>query len=623
MRRMALILTMLLLLILLFFIHAQSKTPMKALISGVPRYYQADMRVGGSCWFPSGCGPVTGASICAWWDKRGFPNMINDWELEADGLPQQAIEDLGAARYMNRDTSCADSWVLPGNFTEGLEDYMNDHLGTRADVVRFEVTRYRITDSGYEIPDTGQTGSYDDLFDIVRSEIWNGRPMVYLFRWDGKQNNDGTFKVCDHYGVVVGYDQTGGSRRLVIQANQSDDPNTVVTGYQNVYIGSSRYLRLGDHTKDSAVVKYHLYAIRPLPARSVEIGLGADPLLLDGSMVDNVAYHTSGNDGASTSWFEPKLEQTDVFVEDLWHDHDDWGKTDELILQDGICFIAGWRESSTASTGPDNDGDGVPNSEDNCLDIANANQQDSDGDGYGDACDKPDFEPVYVRTQIDSVSEAKVKVTLFVQLRNLQQQREPYYGGVEVHWEYVEEAGTLVRRVTPPTQGSGPQVAANPLFPDASNETVTYSGQSTLYLEHSWLIDRDKWEASNGFSHPFAFAVEVDPDDDISEMNESNNFCEITLGIWSEEVGFLAAESLILEIQLSSQVKDRVGSLRLRSWGARPVDPSVLGDPSFTALDVPRQGLVEISAMLTDVNQEDLFVVIVAGTGVVLVDVVH
>lgn len=602
MKRSLRILILLLLLLVCLVSLVQAKTPLKALISGVPRYYQLDMRVGGSCWFPSGCGPVAGAVICAWWDKRGFPNLIDDGEREADGLPQQAIVDLGAAHYMNRDTSCASSWVLPGNFQDGLEDYMNDHLGTRAGVARFEVTRYRITDSGYEIPDTGATGTYEELFAIARDEIWNGRPMVYLFRWDGDQNNDDTFKVCDHYGVVVGYDQTDGSRRLVIQGNQSNDVNTVVTGYQNVYIGSNRYLRLGDHAKDSAAVKYHLYAIRPVPASSPNIGLGAAPLLLDDSMVSNLNYHINANDGVNSSWFEPKQDQSDVFLERLWHDHDDWGKTDEIILQDGICFVAGWRSDETATAEPDSDGDGIP-----------------------DEHDKPDFQPVYVRTEMEDVSETSVKVTLFVEVRNLGQPREPYYGGIEVRWEHVQAggAGTPVRSVTPPTQGSGPQVAANPLYAATSTETVTYSGQSTLYLTHSWLLDREDWDASDGFSHPFTFTVEVDPEDDVDELNESNNSCEIALGSWSAEVGFLASKAQILEIQLSSQVKDRVGSLKLRAWGVRPVDPSVLGDPSFVAVHVPRQDLGQITSLLTSANRQDFFVVVISGAGVALVDVMQ
>jgi hypothetical protein len=36
---------------------------------------------------------------------------------------------------------------------------------------------------------------------------------------------------------------------------------------------------------------------------------------------------------------------------------------------------------------PDTDGDGIPDTTDNCLTIPNADQQDTDGDGIGDACD--------------------------------------------------------------------------------------------------------------------------------------------------------------------------------------------------------------------------------------------
>jgi hypothetical protein len=39
---------------------------------------------------------------------------------------------------------------------------------------------------------------------------------------------------------------------------------------------------------------------------------------------------------------------------------------------------------------PDNDGDGIPNADDNCPDDQNSGQDDSDGDGDGDVCDDPE-----------------------------------------------------------------------------------------------------------------------------------------------------------------------------------------------------------------------------------------
>jgi len=46
-------------------------------------------------------------------------------------------------------------------------------------------------------------------------------------------------------------------------------------------------------------------------------------------------------------------------------------------------MVRGW----PALAGNDIDGDGVPNASDNCLDLPNANQRDTDGDGYGNLCD--------------------------------------------------------------------------------------------------------------------------------------------------------------------------------------------------------------------------------------------
>jgi PKD repeat protein len=53
----------------------------------------------------------------------------------------------------------------------------------------------------------------------------------------------------------------------------------------------------------------------------------------------------------------------------------------------------------------DYDGDGVPDSADNCPTIPNSNQNDSDGDGIGDACDTDDLQQQLndLQSQVDSL----------------------------------------------------------------------------------------------------------------------------------------------------------------------------------------------------------------------------
>ncbi len=59
-------------------------------------------------------------------------------------------------------------------------------------------------------------------------------------------------------------------------------------------------------------------------------------------------------------------------------------KLDNLIVRvastDGLVIQAAAKET-------DRDGDGIPDSQDNCSAVANSNQRDGDNDGYGDACD--------------------------------------------------------------------------------------------------------------------------------------------------------------------------------------------------------------------------------------------
>ena len=55
-----------------------------------------------------------------------------------------------------------------------------------------------------------------------------------------------------------------------------------------------------------------------------------------------------------------------------------------------ILLLAMLSTPLSAYAALDTDGDGIPDNMDNCTEVANATQTDSDNDGYGNRCD-PDF----------------------------------------------------------------------------------------------------------------------------------------------------------------------------------------------------------------------------------------
>ena len=59
--------------------------------------------------------------------------------------------------------------------------------------------------------------------------------------------------------------------------------------------------------------------------------------------------------------------------------------TIELIVDDGIAFSD--PDTVVITAEPDSDGDLVSDSQDNCTLVANADQRDTDIDGYGNLCD--------------------------------------------------------------------------------------------------------------------------------------------------------------------------------------------------------------------------------------------
>ena len=63
---------------------------------------------------------------------------------------------------------------------------------------------------------------------------------------------------------------------------------------------------------------------------------------------------------------------------------------------------ANWTLHVNAASAPDRDGDGVPDSSDNCPNNANPDQADADGDGLGNACDSNTYAPAVATAAVDA-----------------------------------------------------------------------------------------------------------------------------------------------------------------------------------------------------------------------------
>jgi hypothetical protein len=117
--------------------------------------------------------------------------------------------------------------------------------------------------------------------------------------------------------------------------------------------------------------------------------------------VDGVRYIVAGAGGKShyalTTTNKPTDFKNDVKFAALsvFADFDNKQIKGKFIQVDGTVipgsdFVTQFANSSSPPPPPvDTDGDGVTDAKDNCVNVANPDQKDSDGDDIGDACDTP------------------------------------------------------------------------------------------------------------------------------------------------------------------------------------------------------------------------------------------
>ena len=106
----------------------------------------------------------------------------------------------------------------------------------------------------------------------------------------------------------------------------------------------------------------------------------------DNPMSGEAAFNGTDDGSLSSAWGQSQIDLTGVANP---------GDTVQLRFEvgmDGCNGLVGWYVDdvsvySCAAGGVDSDSDGVPDDSDNCIDVANADQFDSNGDSIGNACD--------------------------------------------------------------------------------------------------------------------------------------------------------------------------------------------------------------------------------------------
>ncbi len=437
----------------------------RAIISGVPRYYQADMHIWGACdgdGFPTGCGPAAGASILGWWERRGIDGLFEGGQ-DSDGLPEETIEELGRGKYMDRITGCNQTAVLPDKFKSGLQLWLNEHSD-----IDFTITKHKITESS----------DIDYLWGIVKNEIDNGRPLVYLFRAGGEKESDG-YLFANHYTPVVGYDELNGRKNLIVQMNWGDGNWSME--YSNAYMyddspSNNLLLTLGHYARPAAAINFNLYTIVPDETPDYEGECR-------GWLLDGQTFHTGSDDGYNTDDFN---------AYHYWfNDGYTWGPTDDLSYADRECFVATYH---------DKDNDGWFDGADNCPDLSNPYQTDSDDDGIGDDCDYPDLVPVMEYGSPSYTSEdlgdnkTRLSFTLETAIWNNGAEKIPAGSELTVKWsqESVEMGGgskgeaSTIKVTSIPARNKASKLAYN-IFSKNGSKISSISAIPYNPLEHSSL----------------------------------------------------------------------------------------------------------------------------------------
>ncbi len=492
-----------------------------AIISGVPRYYQKYITCDDAdefktffgeifnrvceCpnGFPTGCGPVAGATILGWYDRRGY-ELIDDDEVDANGLPMDTIILLGEQRYMDLDPNngCNASGVSPDDLIDALEKYF-DKKGYDFDIQAYTLMGNKyykgIAHSERQLNHLS-SGTIEDLFNnVVKPEIDSGHPLIMGLNAFGEQGNYGDFKPADHAVTVVGYDNSQGDYRLIIQYNWED--NNELTPYREIYWNKSTPIRLTDYSTFNYDEKNNPYLLISItPKTEVDYEGNCDHLNVEG--VDNSDFQAKDGlydqchllNGVYYPYFRPDGNLTVPL-----------GPTDFITLQDNECFVASWPSDSYK---------------------VSQSLYDRDLDRYSDLCDLAELSVEITSVSYEWTEDNYVKMDIEATVENISPREDAsnvlvqflLTGAYSSAEHYLVDQGTT-------SLASGFSIDLNSSTYGTHVDLSKSSDSShKATISRSWYLDLNKhFYGGLGQDECVAFSVDVvaDPKDEVEEENEN------------------------------------------------------------------------------------------------------
>ena len=191
------------------------------LIRGVPVLFQYDTKPKRTKKYPIGCGPVALSSLFLWYHSLGWTGLADDYENGSGEIAWDImVEDM--ADYLDTWVRKNASPTLMKKVQPGMEDFLSDS-GYSANITHLEVT-----------DDSDET---DDAFEQIKSSVQQGRPIILGYDINesaggGIGGGGDDFGFIDHYGVIVGYDDTVSPAQIYVNtgwgadSTGNDDGNT-------------------------------------------------------------------------------------------------------------------------------------------------------------------------------------------------------------------------------------------------------------------------------------------------------------------------------------------------------------------------------------------------------------